>query len=122
MSFFNIHSFAKLQKKLKGDPLKTLKNFRKNEFNSLTVPKNLREGTLWDFLILVLLQNIKKLKGGPFGDIKNFQKKSHKAERGESHSSEKSENLLLRDSCKKISAYERVRTRTLWVEKQGSYH
>ena len=43
-------------------------------FNSLLVPKNLKEGTLWDFLTFVLLQNTKKMNGGPFGDIKNFRK------------------------------------------------
>ena len=36
--------------------------------------------------------------------------------KGESHSAEKSGNLLLRNACKKISAYAPVRTRTLWVE------
>ena len=55
------------------------------------------------------------------GHLKNFKKKSLKAEKGESHSAEKSENLL-RNTCKKICAYARVRTRNLWVEKQTSYH
>ena len=41
-------------------------------FNSLIVPKNLKEGTLWDFLTFVLLQNTKKTKAGC--------KKNHKAE------------------------------------------
>ena len=49
-------------------------------FNSLIVPKNLEEGTLWDFLTFVLLQNTKKMKGGIFGDRKKNAKKSHKAE------------------------------------------
>ena len=39
-----------------------------------TVPKNVKEGTLFDFQTCILLQNNKKL-GGPFGDIKNFRKK-----------------------------------------------
>ena len=60
----NKHSVAKFQKKLKGNPLESLKNFRKKNkkmriFNSLIVPKNLKEGTLWDSLTVVLLQNIK---------------------------------------------------------------
>ena len=46
-------------------------------FNSLIVPKNLKE-TLLNFLTFVLLQNIKKMKGGPFGDIKKFSKISLK--------------------------------------------
>ena len=77
-------------------------------FNSLIVPKNLKEETLLNFLTFVLLQNIKKMKGGPFGDIKKFSKislKKPKRGEGESHIVEKSENLLLRKFCKKkISA------------------
>ena len=68
------------------------------------------------------------MKGGLFGDIYKMSKKkshkagkkSHKAEK--SYSAGKSQNLLLRNTCKKISAYPRVRTRNLWVEKQASYH
>ena len=37
------------------------------------MPKNVKEGTLFDFQICILLQN-NKLKGGPFGDIKKFSK------------------------------------------------
>ena len=46
---------------MKGNTLESLKNFRKKtkKILSLIVPKNLKEGTLRDFLILVLLQNIK---------------------------------------------------------------
>ena len=40
------------------------------------MPKNIKEGTLFDFQTCILLQNNKKLKGGPFGDIKKFSKKS----------------------------------------------
>ena len=46
-------------------------------FNSLIVPKNLKE-TLWNFLAFVLLQNIKKMKGGPFGDIESSASKNLK--------------------------------------------
>ena len=65
-------------KKLKRD----LKNFAKKKqkmriFNSLIVPKNLKEVTLWDFLTFVMLQNTKKMKGGISGDMKkNCEKKS----------------------------------------------
>ena len=91
------------------------------------MPKILKKGTLWDFLTFVLLQNIKKIERRTlWGHLKNFEKKSHKAEKSlkaeKSHSAEKSQNLLLRNTCKKISAYPRVRTRILWVEKQASYH
>ena len=51
-------------------------------FNSLIVPKNLKEETFGNFLTFVLLQNIKKMKGGPFGDIKKIFEKSQKAEKG----------------------------------------
>ena len=35
---------------------------------SLTMPKKLKGGTLWDFSTSILSENIKKLKGGPFGE------------------------------------------------------
>ena len=44
--------------------------------NSLIVPKNLKEGTLWDFYISIMLQNILKIEGGPFRDIKKFSKQT----------------------------------------------
>ena len=61
---------------------------------------------------------LNSLKVPNFGKI--FEKRSHKAEK--SHGAEKSENRLLRNTCKKMSAYPRVRKRNLWVEKQASYH
>ena len=48
--------------------------------NSLTVLKNLKEGTLWDCEISIMLQNILKIEGGPFRDIKKFSKKKRKIE------------------------------------------
>ena len=49
-------------------------------FNSLIVPKNLKEGTLWDFFnIRSIAKDQNKLKGGPFEDIKKFSKKFHQA-------------------------------------------
>ena len=42
--------------------------------NSLIVPKNLKEGTFWDFYISVMLRNILKIEGGtPFRDLKKFR-------------------------------------------------
>ena len=47
--------------------------------NSLIVPKNLKEGTLWDFYISIMLQNILKIEGGPFRDIKKISEKNEKS-------------------------------------------
>ena len=77
--------------------------------NSLIVPKILKKGTLWDFLTFVLLQNIKKIERRTlWGHLKTFEKKSHKAEKKshkaeKSHSAEKNQNLLLRNTCKKLA-------------------
>ena len=43
---------------------------------SLTMPKKLKGGTLWDFSTSVLSENSKKLKGGPFVEKFFFRKKS----------------------------------------------
>ena len=82
-----------------------------------------RKNPLGFFNIRSVAKYQNKLKGGPFEDIKKFSKKSltKPKKREESHSAE-SENLLLRNTCKKISTYSRVGTRTLRVEKQASYH
>ena len=48
---------------------------------SLTMPKKLKGGTLWDFPTSILSQNSKKLKGGPFGEKFFSEKKSHNAEK-----------------------------------------
>ena len=104
----NIHSVAKYQK-FERDPLKTLKKFRektKNEhFQQSHSAENSEERDPLGLSLFVLLESIKKWREDPLGTLKIFEK-SHKAERGESHSAE-SGNLLLR---------------TLWVEKQASYH
>ena len=110
---------------MKGNPSEEAEQFSKKMkiFKSLTVPKNQKGKTLWDFLAFVLLQIIKKMKEGPFGYNKKFSKKvSQSWKKRESQSAAKSENFLLHNTCKKISAYARVRTQTLWVEKQASYH
>ena len=44
--------------------------------NSVTVPKNVKGGTLCDFLTSIVLQNIKEIKGGPFGEEYSIQKVS----------------------------------------------
>ena len=44
--------------------------------NSVTVPKNVKGGTLWDFLTSIVLQNVEKMKEGPFGAIQKVSKKS----------------------------------------------
>ena len=50
--------------------------------NSVTVPKNVKRGTLRDFLTSIVLQNIETNEGGPFGAIQKISKKN-------SHSTEK---------------------------------
>ena len=49
--------------------------------NSVTVPKNVKGGTLWDFLTSIVLQNVETNEGGPFGAIQKKSKKSHSAEK-----------------------------------------
>ena len=52
--------------------------------NSLIVPKNLKQGTLRDCLISIILQNILKNEAGPFRDIKkNIREKKRKIEKYE---------------------------------------
>ena len=86
LRFLNIHSFAKFEKKLKGDPLETLKNFQKNKKMKI-------------FNIIVLLHINKKIEGrNLWGHLKIFENKSQKAEKGGRLPSlivERSENLLL---------------------------
>ena len=58
-----------------------MKKFPKKIFfmrflNSVTVPKNVKGGTLCDFLTSIVLQNIKKFNGGPFGEKYSIQKVS----------------------------------------------
>ena len=48
---------------------------KKNWKKSLTMPKKLKGGTLWDFSTSILSENIKKLKGDPLVRI-FFRKKS----------------------------------------------
>ena len=75
-------------------------------FNSLIVPKNLIEGTLWDFFnIRSVAKNQNKLKRGPFEDItKIFEKEvSQSRKKGGVSYCRKSENLLLRNTCKKLA-------------------
>ena len=42
--------------------------------NSVTVPKNVKEGTLCNFLTSIVLQNIETNEGGPFGAIQKVSK------------------------------------------------
>ena len=56
LRFFNIHSVAKCQK-IEGGLFGVFEKFSRKmrNFNgSLIVPKNLKKGTLWDFLPFVL--------------------------------------------------------------------
>ena len=48
----------------------------RNFNGSLIVPKNLKKGTLWDFLTFVLLQDIKQREGWTLcRHLKKFEKK-----------------------------------------------
>ena len=73
---------------MKGGPFGDMKEFPKKILmrflNSVTVPKNVKGGTLCDFLTSIVLQNIKKIEGGTLWG-KTFNPKSFK----KSHSSEK---------------------------------
>ena len=69
--FVKLQLVAKNEKKIDpfGGPFGNLKNFsekfQKMRFlNSVTVPKNVKGGTLWDFLTSILLQNIETNEGG----------------------------------------------------------
>ena len=70
------------------------------------MPKNLKEGTLWDFFnIHSVAKYQNKLKGRPFEDIEKFsKKKSHKAEkRKKSHSAEKVRTFCFGILVKKLA-------------------
>ena len=45
------------------------------------MPKTVKEETLWDFSISILLQNFYKIEGGLFGVFKEFSKKKTKNEK-----------------------------------------
>ena len=80
----DLSGFVKLQlvaknEKNEGGPLGDMKKFPKNFFkmrflNSVTVPKNVKGGTLCDFLTSIVLQNIETNEGGPLVQSKKFQK------------------------------------------------
>ena len=82
-----------------------IKNFRKKKqknenFEQSHSAENSEKRDPLGFLTFVQLQNIKKIERRTlWGHLKNFEKKSQKAKK--SHSAEKSENLLLRNTCKK---------------------
>ena len=73
---------AKKETKVKGGPLGDFKKFQKKKFqmtflNSVTVPKNVKGETLWDFLTSTLLQNIETNEGGTLWcNPKNLKKVS----------------------------------------------
>ena len=62
---FNIHFVAKFQKKLKGDPMESLKNFRNKTWEILTVSQRRKteKRDPLDFSTFVLLQKIKQIEG-----------------------------------------------------------
>ena len=74
--FVELQLVAKYEKNLKGDRLGTRKNFPKNEiFEQCHSPKNVKGGTLWDFLTSIVLQNIETNEGGTLWcNPKSFKK------------------------------------------------
>ena len=81
------------------------------------MPRTVKEGHIHS------VAKYQKIEGGLFGDFETFSKKVSQSRKGGKVSMpKKSGNLLLRNACKKISAYAPVRTRTPWVEKQACYH
>ena len=85
LGFLKIQFAAKYQKKLKRDPLETLKSCRKktnkDHFEQSHSDEKCRRGALGFFNIHSGAKYLKNMKGGPFGDKKNFKKKSHSAEK-----------------------------------------
>ena len=70
---------AKYEKKLKGEPCEIVKNFRKKFemrfLNSVTVPKNVKGGTVWDFFDIHCVANIETNEGEThWWNPKNFIK------------------------------------------------
>ena len=66
-------------KKIEGGPFGDFKNFPKKIkmrfLNSVTVPKNVKGGTLRDILTSIVLQNIETNEGGTLWcNPKNFKK------------------------------------------------
>ena len=77
---------AKNEKKLKGGPFGDMKKFPKKIFlmrflNSVTVPKNVKGGTLCDFSTSIVLQNIETNEGVTLWCNPKSFKKSHSAEK-----------------------------------------
>ena len=88
MIFKNL-SCCEISKIIEGSDFGNLERFLKKKrkirfFNSVTVPKNVKEGTFWDFLTSILLQNIKKKREPlvhPVVQSKHLRKKSHSAKK-----------------------------------------
>ena len=102
---------------------------RKPNFRTKIIPfekshnaENCKRGPFEIFSTSILLQNFKKKKGNPLQTLKNFRKSLTKPKKRESHSAEKVRTFCFGILVKKISAYARVRTRTLLVKKHASYH
>ena len=110
-------------KKMKGDHLETEKFSKKMRiFKSHSAEKSERRDP-FEFFNVRSVAKYQKNEGRTLGDIKKFSKISlKKPKRGRGVSlSKKVRIFCFENFVKKISAYARVRTRTLWVEKQASY-
>ena len=86
------------------------------------MPKTVKGGPL-RFLNIHFVTNFQKIERGPFGVFEKIsRKKSLKAQKGGLIMRKKKKTFCFGTVVKKISATAWVRTRTLWVEKQASYH
>ena len=74
-----------MRKKIEGEPFGDFsqKTLKMRFLNGVTVPKNVKWGTLWDVLTSIVLQKVETNEGGPFGAIQKVSKKSHSAEKNE---------------------------------------
>ena len=75
---------AKYEKKIEGGALWGLEKISQKKFQkflSVTVPKNVKGGALWNFLTSIVLQNVETNEGDHLLQSKKFQKKSHSAKK-----------------------------------------
>ena len=107
LSDFLIFILLRYFKKIEGGPFGDFEKISKNMriFNSLIVPKNLKEETFGNFLTFDFLQNIKKNEGRTlWGHLKIFENKSQKAEKGGVSLSKKVRIFCFEKLVKKTSA------------------
>ena len=76
--FAKLQLVAKKEEKIEGGTLwghEKISQKILRFLNNVTVPKNVKEGTLCNFLTSIVLQNIETNEGGSFGAIQKISKK-----------------------------------------------